>query len=869
MTTAPTAEEGAEAPSSLPTAHPAAHPHHPHHFTRWMWLTLGGLTITVILGLLVFSWGNQRRVAADVRHLFSTEEEAALTGNLSLLADSTAQGYTDWLNTRLTLAQKNAAAPAPALLFNPSPQVGDLISLTTFAPDIMQADILRTYTGPEGESTRFITTQFYQYQEGWKRTPTPPYFSGELRQFEGRRLSIIHFERDANVINTLGPYLDNILNSACVEWNCADNFNLSLQFLEDTPSFDPSPETSQEPLILRLLAYTDTVWLDAAPLGLPAPHIVGTPADDASRAAFQHVLGQQVLLYAAQRFVSDADGATRNALAYALVARLAVRLQLDSASKLNVAQAPLATDLQALWDLRAAFRWEDHPQRQLAFHSALTVLNILLQDQPLTVEQALFQQLRRRNNPRGWLADGLGIEYADVQAALARAGRTTLSAQLPPGAEPTLALQCVSGPQLYFESENRTLPFITGPFFDAQISGWPWLFTGNAVWSPDGNYLLLNVSGQTAVLNLAQPSLSWLGVSGNEYALLPRGWVSETVVAYLAESEVRFVDITQPEKLIPSFPATDYEWSPNGARAALVWNPTEGLSNGLITVLAAGREELLAVDAGFMPVWIENGTSLVYGQFQHELGQTTTRLRRADIINGIRYTVAEGDSMWSIVARHNTTFDDIWTVNQMRTNLITPGQVLVIPIQDSEEQVVITRDILTVNNAIFPNWGYIADLISSPDGERLAMMLAGSRAEEPYGLLLINTAGSLNGELSATLLDTGVGNPQRLVRSNPEDSRLQLITSGFILPPRFSADGNLLALLTEENDLPTLKVYAAASGRPVFSQPNTTSFAWSATGQRLAVTTYDGTFIVDDALNASSSNIVVTHEPCEGIWWRP
>lgn len=871
MTAAPTAEELAEAPPPLPGAHPSTHPNHPRHFSRWMWLTLGGLTLTVLLSLMVFSWGNKRQVAADVQNVFLAEEEAAQARDARALTALTARGYTDWLNTRLLLAQHNLAAPAPALLFNPSPQAGDIISLTTFAPDIMQVDLQRAYTGPGGETTHFASTQFYQYQQGWKRTPTPPYFSGELRQFVGRRLTIIYFEHDADLITTLGPYLDGLLESACAEWACADTFTLSLQFLEATPAFEPNPTTDQEPLVFRMLAYTNTTWLDASPLNLPAPHIVGTPADDTSRLAFQRVLGQQVLLYAVQRFITEVDGPTRNALAYALVARLAVRLKLEAPATLTIAQTTLATDVQALWDLRAVPIWDQIPRRQLALRSALGVLRVLLQDQPLTAEQALFQQLHRRNTSRGWLADGLGIDYADVQAALARAGRATLSAQLPPGAEPTLALQCVSGPQLYFEADNQTLPFITGPFFDAQISGWPWRFTGNTVWSPDGNYLLLSISGQSAVLNLTQHALNWMGVSGNGYTLLPRGWVSDTVVAYLDQSEVRFLDILHPENRIPSFPATDYVLAPDGRRAALVWDQAGGRNNGLITMLTPESADLLAVDAGFTPVWMEAGRVLVYGQYQNRRGQSSIKLRQAEIVNGIRYTVQEGDSMWSIVANHNTSFDDVWTVNQMTTNLILPGQVLVIPIQDSDEQVVVTHDIVLPDNSTSIAWGNTAYLTSSADGETLAVVLEGL-ADQPASLMLVNLAGSLNTEISLALFDTAVGNPERLLRADPNTSRLQFVFSDdfrLAMSPRFSADGDYLAALVEEDGLPTLKIYRVDSGRPVFSQPNSTSYAWSPTGHRLAVTTDHGAFIVNDTLQSTGSSTAVTPEQCQAVWWRP
>ncbi len=283
MTAALTADELAEALPPLLTTH--THPQHARNFSRWMWLTLGGVMLFAILGLIAYTWGNQRRVVSAVRETFLAEEAAALNGDTRALTALTAPGYSDWLKARLALAEQGMAAPAPALMFRPVTDAGEIISITTFAPDIMQVNLRRAFIGPEGETTAFLTTQFYQYQNGWKRTPTPPDFSGEVRQVTGPRVTITYFERDAELINELGPYFDELINSACAECN----FNLSLQFLEERPAFDP-----------------------ITPLRLPAPHIIGTPANDASLETFKQALGQQVLLYVVQQFISSADGQRPN-----------------------------------------------------------------------------------------------------------------------------------------------------------------------------------------------------------------------------------------------------------------------------------------------------------------------------------------------------------------------------------------------------------------------------------------------------------------------------------------------------------------------------------------------------------------------------
>lgn len=868
ITAAPTDDEALEAPAVAPAPLPRAHSaHYQRRFSRWMWMTLGGLALIAILGLLIFSWGAQRRATANVRHTFLAEEEAALIGNTNTLISLTAPGYADWLEARLALARRNVAAPAPALLFNPGPEAGTLISITTFAPDIQQIDLLREFTGPAGETTHFTTTQFYQYQDVWKRTPTPPAFSGEWRQYEGRRLTIIYYERDTELINTLGPALDEILQSACAEWDCADNFNIALQFVERMPDFEPSPTTEAEPAILKLLAYPNTVWLDVKPLNLPAPHIVGTPADEVSYAAYERVVSQQVLLYTAHRFIGNTDS-TRNALAYALVARLAARLNLDSPSVVNFNQTTFATNLEALWDLQAAELWDlraaelwEHPsRRQMVLRDALATLNTLLATQSAETEQELFRGLARHTNPREWLTRSLGMEYADVQAVLAEAGHSALAAQLPVELEPTLALQCASGPQLYFESDNSTRPFISGPFLDAQISGWPWLFTGQHVWSPDGNYLTLTVSGRPALLNRSTQSLTWLNINEHAATFLPRAWVADSILVYLVESKLYFLDVTQPMRQFPVYVAvSDYVLSPDRTRAAVVLEQPDGQGNGQIAVMPATGGPFFNIDFGASPIWTADGSGLTYVQHRQfqvgEVWQTHSIIKRATIVNGVRYTVQEGDSLWSIVANHNTSFGAIWDINQIEGTVIVPGQMLIIPLEAGEAQVVVTRD-------LFPPRVNIAYFTGSASGEKLAAV------SDQYQIFLLNA----DGGLSSVLLDTAVGNPQRLIPANPNATPQTLsveASTQFVLPPRFSADGRFLAVIMEEAGVLILNLYSAISGRLVRSEQNVSSFAWSAQGHRLAVASAEGVFTLEDPVLANGQMRVVTHEKCEGVWWRP
>lgn len=43
------------------------------------------------------------------------------------------------------------------------------------------------------------------------------------------------------------------------------------------------------------------------------------------------------------------------------------------------------------------------------------------------------------------------------------------------------------------------------------------------------------------------------------------------------------------------------------------------------------------------------------------------------------YTVKRGDSLWSIAKNFNTTVDEIKNANGLSSNLLSVGQVLIIP----------------------------------------------------------------------------------------------------------------------------------------------------------------------------------------------
>lgn len=104
------------------------------------------------------------------------------------------------------------------------------------------------------------------------------------------------------------------------------------------------------------------------------------------------------------------------------------------------------------------------------------------------------------------------------------------------------------------------------------------------------------------------------------------------------------------------------------------------------------RETLLSLErAGVIEATEENRpphfhVAVFPGPYRRHIGDSegppeTQRTASRSSSRGSRntYRVRQGDSLWEIARRHNTTVDRLRVANDMRTNRIVAGQVLIIP----------------------------------------------------------------------------------------------------------------------------------------------------------------------------------------------
>ena len=103
------------------------------------------------------------------------------------------------------------------------------------------------------------------------------------------------------------------------------------------------------------------------------------------------------------------------------------------------------------------------------------------------------------------------------------------------------------------------------------------------------------------------------------------------------------------------------------------------------------RETLLSLErAGVIEATEENRpphfhVAVFPGPYRRHIGGTEAPEEQRSASRGSSssrrntYRVRQGDSLWEIARRHNTTVDRLRVANDMRTNRIVAGQVLIIP----------------------------------------------------------------------------------------------------------------------------------------------------------------------------------------------
>jgi len=101
--------------------------------------------------------------------------------------------------------------------------------------------------------------------------------------------------------------------------------------------------------------------------------------------------------------------------------------------------------------------------------------------------------------------------------------------------------------------------------------------------------------------------------------------------------------------------------------------------DGICRVLAVSEDRILVIDClkQTMPVWIDAGVVSDIEIIPEE--------------NYFNYNVVSGDSLYSIARQFDTTIDAIKNINNLTSNLLNIGQILKIPTTSTSEKTYVVK----------------------------------------------------------------------------------------------------------------------------------------------------------------------------------
>jgi hypothetical protein len=641
---APTDDEPLAPESSSPRRH-ASEGYQPHALktTRQPRIILGGLIVAAVLGTgLAYGW-NVDRIRRDVARIVAAEDEAAFAGDIERLHQLVDESNAGWLNERDQLASIGQPTPPPTRLLRPVREPGVVRSFTTITQNIARADVARKYIAPDGTTLTFTFPQFYRYANGqWKRIPPPEDATEQQSTRTGPYADIRYFADDADFVEKdLGPYLDDVLGRACALWDCPANLKIAVNFMRYGSPYGPFyTQQPGTPLLFQLSPITFSRW-PLPTLSLVSPHLMGYPTDAAGTDHLKQVAALQALLVLADRRIGGADQ-IHNGFFYALVARTSARLGLDSPNVLTMSTAPSSRPADDIWQKQdiSNVTYDSLPSDDM--QRALVILDSLLRDQPEYTDTRLLYTVNA-NAEQGltdWVAAGLGLSTDGARARLEAAEADTYRLELGyrvaalPSTRFDLALGCDGGPALLSLNDPRPFYFLPDLHVPAQIISW----------SPDGQRLLINISGQYAIVDLAAHTATAVpNIPSNNY--LQTQWTSNTGLAYVIwfpSVSLNFFDVAHPQATTPPLDDINlYVVSPDRSRAAVVVQApsnAQGVSGTEVFVMPAPQGPMTPVDVGWGPSWSPDNQSLAYTHFDPAVGGFS--LRTADLTIGLTRTLA-------------------------------------------------------------------------------------------------------------------------------------------------------------------------------------------------------------------------------------
>lgn len=252
---------------------------------RRRFLSLFTVALAVCLAaILLWQWAQQQVEDATVeaKEAVLASHDLALTaareGDQELFASLLSPGDPDWASAQETLLEQELLFGGALRVFawRPLGQAPDPVRVA-LNPELEQAEVKtqRAYavqTSSGVTETVFLTqTLFYRRQDSrWLLSPLPADAWGGRNRFARDYVTVNAPARDQAIARRLADELDALLAQMC------------RTVVECPEAFDIAVHLGKEPLSLVSLAQPEAMLTAGRDLRLPAPSLVGRPADEAA-----------------------------------------------------------------------------------------------------------------------------------------------------------------------------------------------------------------------------------------------------------------------------------------------------------------------------------------------------------------------------------------------------------------------------------------------------------------------------------------------------------------------------------------------------------------------------------------------------------